>query len=484
MIGKLTQNARNQMQFLTLDELIPKDHMLRQIDEAVDFTFIYKLVVDKYTLDNGRPSLDPVMLIKLPLLQYLCGIKSMRQTIKDVEVNAAYRWFLGLSLLDEVPHFTTFGKNYQRRFAGTDLFEQIFNGILAQAFAADLVDTSEIFIDGTHVKAHANRRKSSSVVIEETGLWYKDALEKEIEVDRKKHQKKPLKPSKRKKVSDSKPKKTSKTDPESGWYHKGEHKEVFAYSEQVACDQHGWALAYTSHPGNEHDSRTVKALFDKLTEKNWSLDKFILDAGYKTPTIAHYLLSQGITPILPYKRPMTKDGFFKKREYVYDEFYDDYICPHNQLLRYVTTDRKGYKLYKSNPKDCENCPLISQCTLSQNHQKIVTRHVYQEAMDSVEDIRYTIGTKAIYDKRKETIERLFGTAKEFHQMRYTNQVGLEKMHVKVGLTLACLNIKKLAKIKKKQGRRALDSWLKFIKFDKLNRKRQAHQIFLVGLSAV
>ncbi|PCS06859.1 hypothetical protein RU86_GL002302 [Lactococcus piscium] len=68
MIGKLTQNARNQMQFLTLDELIPKDHMLRQIDETADFTFIYKLVVDKYTLDNGRPSLDPVMLIKLPLL--------------------------------------------------------------------------------------------------------------------------------------------------------------------------------------------------------------------------------------------------------------------------------------------------------------------------------------------------------------------------------------------------------------------------------
>ncbi|PCS03296.1 transposase [Lactococcus piscium] len=131
MIGKLTQNARNQMQFLTLDELIPEDHMLRQIDETVDFTFIYKLVVDKYTLDNGRPSLDPVMLIKLPLLQYLCGIKSMRQTIKDVEVNAAYRWFLGLSLLDEVPHFTTFGKNYKRRFAGTDLFEQIFNGILS-----------------------------------------------------------------------------------------------------------------------------------------------------------------------------------------------------------------------------------------------------------------------------------------------------------------------------------------------------------------
>ena len=84
--------------------------MLRQIDEAVDFTFIYKLVVDKYTLDNGRPSLDPVMLIKHPFLQYLCAIKSMHQTIKDIKVNAVHRWFLDLSLLDEVPHFTISGK--------------------------------------------------------------------------------------------------------------------------------------------------------------------------------------------------------------------------------------------------------------------------------------------------------------------------------------------------------------------------------------
>ena len=76
---------------------------------------------DRYCADNGRPSIDPVMLIKIQLIQCLYGIRSMRQTIKDIEVNVAYRWFLGLSMLDEVPHFTTFGKNYTRRFKGTDL---------------------------------------------------------------------------------------------------------------------------------------------------------------------------------------------------------------------------------------------------------------------------------------------------------------------------------------------------------------------------
>ena len=84
-------------------------------------------------------------------------------------------------------------------------------------------------------------------------------------------------------------KKRSTTDPESGWFHKGEHKEVFAYSSQVACDKNGWILGYTTYPGNLHDSRTFISLFEKL-KRAFSLDKLIMDAGYKTPAIAQLLL--------------------------------------------------------------------------------------------------------------------------------------------------------------------------------------------------
>ncbi|MFW3587099.1 transposase, partial [Vagococcus fluvialis] len=143
MLKKQDMSKRNQIGFYSLEDLVPKEHLLRDIDKYVDFNFIYKLVEDKYDESNGRPSIDPVLLIKLPLIQYLYGIKSMRQTIKDVEVNMAYRWFLGLDIEDAVPHFSTFGKNYSRRFRGTDIFEQIFYGILEQCIEAELVDTSE-----------------------------------------------------------------------------------------------------------------------------------------------------------------------------------------------------------------------------------------------------------------------------------------------------------------------------------------------------
>jgi len=175
------------------------------------------------------------------------------------------------------------------------------------------------------------------------------------------------------------------------------------------------------------------------------------DAGYKTPAIAKLLIDDGIKPLLPYKRPMTKDGFFKKYEYVYDEYYDCYICPNNKTLTYRTTNKDGYREYKSCGAACAECPYLSQCTESRDHVKTVTRHIWEPYMEICEDIRQMLGMKDLYAQRKETIERIFGTAKENHGFRYTQMYGKARMEMKVGLTFACMNLKKLAKIKEKRG---------------------------------
>lgn len=455
----MTQNAdkkRDQIQMFCMEDLIPEDHLLRLIDKAIDWNFIYDLVEDKYCHDNGRPSMDPVMLIKIPFIQYLYGIRSMRQTIKEIEVNVAYRWFLGLDMLDKVPHFSTFGKNYSRRFKDTDLFEQIFSHILEECYKFRLVDPTEVFVDATHVKARANGHKMRKRIAKQETLFYEDMLKKEINEDRAAHGKKPLKdkdddntPSSGNGSSKEKEIKESTTDPDSGWFHKGEHKEVFAYAVETACDKHGWILGYTISPGNLHDSRTFKGLYDKISDIG--INTLIADAGYKTPAIAKLLLDDGIKPLFPYKSPMTKDGFFKKSDFVYDEYYDYVICPNDQHLEYSTTNKDGYREYKSNGHICKGCPYLSQCTNSQNHVKVFTRHIWEDYMETCEDIRHTLGMKDLYKKRKETIERLFGTAKENHGFRYTQMYGKARMEMKVGMTFACLNLKKLARILNKRG---------------------------------
>ena len=192
----MTQNAdkkREQVQMFCMDDMVPQDHLLRIIDKAINWNFIYELVQDKYSHDNGRPSMDPVMLIKIPFIQYLYGIRSMRQTIKEIEVNVAYRWFLGLEMLDKVPHFSTFGKNYTRRFKDTDLFEQIFTHILEECYKFKLVDPTEVYVDSTHVKARANNKKMQKRIAQKEALFYEEMLKKEINEDRATHGKKPLK---------------------------------------------------------------------------------------------------------------------------------------------------------------------------------------------------------------------------------------------------------------------------------------------------
>ena len=176
MMTKENGANRDQVEIISLDELVPAEHIVRKIEAAIDWSFIYGMVEESYCEDNGRPSLDPVILIKLPILQYMFGIRSMRQTIREIEVNNAYRWFLGLGLHEKVPHFSTFGKNYVRRFEGTDLFEKIFQQILSECGKAGLVDESVVFVDSTHVKARANSKKYVDEIAEEQALWYEQKL--------------------------------------------------------------------------------------------------------------------------------------------------------------------------------------------------------------------------------------------------------------------------------------------------------------------
>lgn len=442
MMGIKSKIDRSQIELLSLDDLVPKNHLVRKLEKAIDLDFIYDEVRDLYK-PYGRESIDPVVLIKIVMIQYIFGIRSMRQTLKEIEVNNAYRWYLGYGMHEELPHFSTFSKNYSRRFKDTDLFENIFARVLFEVNKYGFIDDENIFIDGTHIKANANTHKYKNEVVKESVRVYEESLQAEIDKDREKHGKKPLK-AKVEAENIKKNIKVSTTDPESGLFHKGEHKKVFAYASNTACDKNNFILGFEVTPGNVHDSVSFWPIYNKMKKEHPDAKGIVVDSGYKIPAIAKQIIDDGKLPIMPYKRPMTKEGFFRKHEYVYDEYYDCYICPNNKILKYTTTNRDGYREYKSNKCDCKNCPHIKQCTQSKQHTKVVTRHVWEDYIEQVEDIRHTVGIKDIYKLRSETIERVFADAKEKHGMRYTQYRGLAKVKMELNLLFACMNLKKLA----------------------------------------
>lgn len=192
-----------------------------------------------------------------------------------------------------------------------------------------------------------------------------------------------------------------------------------------------------------HDSVSFWELYKRLKELK-ETKYYVMDAGYKIPAIMRRLTIDRKIPVVPYKRPMTKAGFFRKNEYVYDEYYDCYICPNNEILRYSTTNREVYREYKSDSRKCAGCSCRNQCTESANHTKVVTRHIWENYMKEAEDIRHTIGIKEIYQKRKEIIERVFADAKEKHGMRYTQYRGPAKVKMELSLLFSCMNLKKIA----------------------------------------
>lgn len=438
------EHKRNQYEMMiTIDDLVPEDHLVRKIDKVIDFSFIYDLVIDKYSLITGRPSIDPVVLIKIVLIQYLFGIRSMRQTIKEIETNVAYRWFLGYGLREKIPHFSTFSKNYERRFRGTDLFEKIFKRILEEAIKNKLIDADEIFIDSTHVKASANKKKYEKEIIELEVKSYKEKLEKEINEDRKNNGKKEL----RSKTSEKETKeiKVSTTDPDSGMLNKQGKEKMFAYSYHTSCDRNGFVLGVKVTGANKHDSEIFEEVLEETIKNTNKKPRGVaIDAGYKKMFILKSLFEKEILPVVPYTRPMGKKEIMRKKEFKYEKEKNVYICPMGEELKYVTTNRSGYREYKSNPIICEMCPLLNKCTQSKDKTKRIFRHIWEDSLEKADKIRLSEYGKKIYSLRKQTIERVFADLKEKHAMRWTTLRGHERVTNEAYMVYTAMNIKKMA----------------------------------------
>ncbi|MFA7056101.1 MAG: transposase [Candidatus Cloacimonadales bacterium] len=131
---KKKETQQPELEFVILDDLVHSDHLLRYIDGTINFNFIYDKVEHLYSTTTGRPAIDPVVIFKMFLIQYMYGIKSECQLMKEIQVNVAYRWFLGFKLTDKIPHSSVFSQNRRRRFTDSSVFQEIFEDIVEQAF--------------------------------------------------------------------------------------------------------------------------------------------------------------------------------------------------------------------------------------------------------------------------------------------------------------------------------------------------------------
>lgn len=442
------KDSRKEVAIIDIDSLVPANHLLRKVDRIMDYDWLYKRLTPLYS-EKGRPGIDPVVLVKMVLIQHLFGIPSLRKTWQEIQVNMAYRWFLGYGFLDEIPHFATVSYAFCNRFPVT-LSEEIFEHILNKGINNRVIDPEAVFIDGTHIKASANKKKYQKEQVKKAAKIYAGQLADEVNAERKELKKKPVQD---KDDDENKPGGTggktatitvSTTDPDCGLFVKGEHEKQFAYEAHTACDKNGFVLGVEITAGNVHDSVAWDAVYDSVVERFPEVKFVTMDAGYKTPWIAKKTLDEGRIPILPYTRPKRNSEHYRLWNFNYDPATDSYECPQGQLLKHTTTDKDGKRTYRSCPKICRNCACRKVCGANEKGQRILQTHIWQEYLDLIEQLRKTELGKALYAKRKETIERVFADAKEKHAMRYTHYRGLARVSSWVRLKYAAMNLKKLA----------------------------------------
>ncbi len=444
---------KNQLEFVCLEQLVPEDHILRKIEALVDFDFIHDLTKSFYSHTSGRNCLDTVTLFKIVMLSFLTGKNSIRATLEDAEVNMAYRWFLNIPLTGKVPNYSTFSKNYARRYENSKVFKQIFDTLLTSLIENNLIDLSVIFVDGTHIKANANKKK---FIKKEVNIAFTD-FEKKIQKEIREYRKEIGRDDSDddsdnntfidedtgevKELKGTKTINESKTDPESGMFVKGEHERVFAYVDQVACDKRGYVVGFDVNPGNVHDSKAFMPFFEnQLSLLNPNI--ICADAGYMNGALAKEVMDKGINFLAPYVCPRGNKDEMNKL-FTYQLEIDSYLCPNGNLLYKNNVSKDGYIEYVIDSYNCNGCPLKKEC-MKNYKRKTIRRHMYQDILDVCRNYRLSDEGKEIYKQRKETIERVFADGKERFGLRYTRFRSLKKNKAYRGLLFACMNLKKAA----------------------------------------
>jgi transposase len=443
MMGHLPAQQNTLFYEFCLEKHIPEDHLLRQIDQFLDFDPV-RVHLDPFYSHTGRPSIDPELMIRMLLIGYCYGIRSERRLCDEIRYNLAYRWFCRLGLEDEVPDHSTFSKNRHGRFREADLLRLVFDTVVQRCNDEGLIKGEGFATDASYIKADASRQRmvdgpvdwqpdpTQSRAVRE----YLDALESD--------------PSARRPQ-----KKVSTTDPMAQWAgDKGPGQ--FYYSNNYLIDiEHNVIVDVESTPSHRiAEVTSTRTMVDRV-EENLDIkpDRLIADTAYGSAAMLDWIVEQKhIEPHIPVlEKSEVKPGIFSQSDFIWDGEADCYHCPGGNRLR---SRRRNFKkprspvtkantiIYRSSQHDCRTCKLKHRCCPNSTFRKIA-RSIYESSRDVARDICETQEYQQSRKDRKK-VEVLFAHLKRIMNFDRLRLRGITGAHDEFLLAAAVQNLKKLA----------------------------------------
>ena len=423
---------------VSLEQLVPSDHLVRRLAEVLDISWIRKATLAAYS-HTGRPSVDPVVIAKMMLLGFLYNISSERQLAREIQVNLAYRWYLGYDLNEAVPNHSVLSK--ARRRLGVEFFERLFEYVLTCCSEEGLISSENLLIDSTIIQADASLDSLSS--LRYRPAEYFEQLEQTAEPNINKDNKLGHRRSNKNRSCDYR---RSLTDPDATLFRRNGQSTKLAYKAHIAADSHkGVITSIAVSSSSEDDTSAVPQLLEQHCDLLDKPKRVVADSLYGSQECLGYLQNKNIETVIKQRAGGNKHGCFDKSEFSYDTDEDVYVCPAGQQLRRTRTQKTNRKAYYSGNKEtCRNCSLRNQCIGSTSPDAVrqVTRYDTPYSDRAKALCNSSLGSR-LFRLRQTCIEGLFGQAKSLHGLTRARWRRLFNMHIQTLLTATVLNLKKL-----------------------------------------
>ena len=454
MMGR---RERGQGQFFyafDLDEVVPPDHLVRQIDGVLDLDWVHEELAPYYS-HTGRPSIDPVLMIRMLIVGYVFAIRSERQLCSEVQVNLAYRWFCKLGIEDRIPDHSVFSRARHERFRQSDALRRVFEGVVAKCIAAGLVGGEGFSIDASLIKADVDKKKR--LPGNQPIAWpkpeeapravreYLAALDAARDDNENGNDDDGLSGGGNRRKP---PKEVSLTDPQAAWVARKNSDPFFAYDANYLIDNKVGIIVDAE--GTRANRRAEIAIAGTMIERvNERFDlrpqRLAGDTAYGAVRMLKWLVDRQILPHIPVWDKSTRtDGTFSRADFVFDQSRNVYICPGGKLLHTTGTLIEGSALrYRASKRDCDVCTLKMQCC-PHTPMRQVPRDVHEDARDVARSLAKTEAFERSRRERKK-VEVRFAHMKRILRLDRLRLRGLSGAKDEVLLTATAQNLRRLVK---------------------------------------
>ena len=396
MMGRLNHDQGQLFYSFHLDEVVPDDHLVREIAAILDLSWVHRELAAYYP-KMGRPSIDPELMIRMLIVGYVFAIRSERMLCREVKVNLAYRWFCGLSIEDSIPDHSAFSRARHERFRDSDIFRRVFERVVEACIAAGLVGGEGFAVDASLIVADANKQRSIP------GSEWQKAQDPNTANRAVKEYLATLDDAAFGAASEVTPKFVSPSDPAAQWTGAMRGPAFFAYADNYLVDVKFGVIVdvEASRAIRQAEVGAAKTMIGR-TEERFGLkpERLAADSAYGSAATLNWIVNEKkIAPHIPViDKSKREDGSLSREDFTFDKERNVYVCPQGKLLHTTGRVHDGETLlYRARTSDCGPCPLKAKCCPKAPWRKIPCS-IYEDARAAA---RALANTQAFEQSRRD-----------------------------------------------------------------------------------